>query len=213
MGNSHKILSFNITKYISDKNTYILKNVTNEYPSLFYLNKNDEENITNVLMTNSQFNKYIHSEILNNISYYSYSTINIIMYDLEHNDTKSINYNIQMIYDMKTNELKELAYLYLYDILNELHNELNLNYKLNNELNEDLNDTLNEENNIKQNVVEDIRKLYDEIYQINNENISKETILKYVESKLQQKYELTQNNINFIIETFLKINIKKRDSF
>lgn len=198
MGNSHKILSFNITKYISDKNTYILKNVTNAYPSLFYLNKNDEENITNVLMTNSQFNKYVHSEILNNISYYSYSTINIIMYDLEHNDTKNVSYNIQMIYDMKTNELKELAYLYLYDILNELHNELN--------------NELNEGNNIKQNVVEDIRKLYDEIYQINNENISKETILKYVESKLQQKYELTQNNINFIIETFLKINVEKRDS-
>lgn len=181
-----KILSINIISK-KDKQEHKLLNPV-LYPIIFYWNDLNNNNLIDEVFHNDAFLDYINSNILNTENY-SFSYMYYNEYTVDEDEIQQHSIDIQNIYKMKDNNLYSLANDYIFDIMSNLYQIV---YKKNYEI----------DNKPKIDIILDIYTILKEKYK---ERVSSETLEQYIHSQLQQKYILSSDNIEFVLNIYKEL--------
>ena len=177
-----KILSLNLV------NTQLKNLNPSTYPILFYWNQ--DHTIEEELLNNEDFKDFINKEILN-VENYSYTKIYIVGYDIETEEYNQKTIDIQYLYNMNDLDLVILSQQYILEIFKNLHRiSIKSEYSINND---DIS------------IIDDIIKIYTILKNKFDKRISPETVKQYLISQLEQEFKLSDQNIQYIINTYNQI--------
>ena len=180
-----KLIAFNITN-----NKFLLNN--SKYPILYY--KSDDVNIEEELRNQSAFKSFL-SEHVFSITHYSFAELNYFVYEnvddnIEGNEKYSEHslkiQNLFKLSDIENDFYKEYIMTILVDLYKQAFNSEP--------------DTI--VNSLPEEIIRDINTALEKKF-INQ--IENKTIENYIRSQLQEKYMMTYDNVEFIIDSYNKI--------
>lgn len=180
----NKIVSLNFIKTNSDNSIEYLN--PNKFPIMFFWNGNDT--VIQEMSNNEEFIELIITKYCTTDNY-SLTNIYLTDYNIDEDSYEQHQIEIQRFITLAAEELKQLSYKYIEEILLNLYKtSMKDEYKL-----------------LVESDIDNIINIYTILKDKYKTRISPETLKNYILSQLQQKYKLTESNCEEIIRLYDEI--------